>query len=109
MAERDPRFIRVRDQLGDLISSLNQRAAGAQNGNELELLERGLEEELKAWGVKVSIEVSAPDIEKIFELGTDLHLDDGIKTSAERKRCLSTSYYILHLHFVERANLFCYL
>lgn len=85
MAERDPRFIQVREQLGAIIHGLNERAGGVQAGNELERLEHALEEDLKAWGVKVSIEVKAPDIEKIFELGTDLHLDDGIKTAAERK------------------------
>jgi len=33
----------------------------------------------------VSIEVNPPEIEKLFELGTQLHLDDGHKTIAERK------------------------
>lgn len=84
MAERDPRFIEVREQLSTIIQELNERGSG-QGDNELERLERVLEEDLRAWGVKVSIEVRPPDIEKIFELGTDLHLDDGIKTAADRK------------------------
>lgn len=86
MAERDNRFIQVRDQLQDLIASLNDRQpAAAGQPNELAMLEEGIEEELKAWGVTVNIEVTAPDIERVFELGTNLHLDDGIRTPADRK------------------------
>ena len=86
MAERDKRFIRVREQLQEIIASLNdRRASGEEAANELELLEKGIEAELRTWGVSVSIEVIAPDIERVFELGTRLHLDDGIKTAADRK------------------------
>lgn len=86
MAERDERFIQVKDQLKALITSLNDRqAAVAGQPNELQVLEQGIEEELQSWGVKVNIEVTAPDIERVFELGTDLHLDDGIRTTADRK------------------------
>ena len=86
MAERDQRFIQVKDQLKALIASLNDRQAAAANQpNELQVLEQGIEEELQSWGVKVNIEVTAPDIERVFELGTDLHLDDGIRTTADRK------------------------
>lgn len=86
MAERDARFIQVKDQLKTLIASLNDRqAADAGEHNELQALEQGIEEELRSWGVKVNIEVTPPDIERVFELGTDLHLDDGIRTTADRK------------------------
>ena len=86
MASRDERFIEVREQLKDLISSLNERKdAGGKEANQLEILEKGIEEELRSWGVSVNIEVTAPDIERVFELGTDLHIDDGIRTTAERK------------------------
>ena len=86
MAERDDRFIQVKNQLKVLIASLNDRqAADAGQPNELQVLEQCIEEELQSWGVKVNIEVTAPDIERVFELGTDLHLDDGIRTMADRK------------------------
>ncbi|MDY6908919.1 MAG: hypothetical protein SWC40_03070 [Thermodesulfobacteriota bacterium] len=48
-------------------------------------LEKSIEEELFSWGVKVNIEVTPPELERLFELGTDVHLDDGVKTSADRK------------------------
>lgn len=86
MAGRDERFIEVRDQLKALIASLNERQKEREGkANELEILEKGIEEELRTWGVTVNIEVTAPDIERVFELGTDLHLDDGIRTTADRK------------------------
>lgn len=86
MTERDERFIQVKDQLKALIASLNDRQVTAVGQpNELQVLEQDIEEELGSWGVKVSIEVTAPDIERVFELGTDLHLDDGIRTTADRK------------------------
>ena len=49
------------------------------------VLERHIEQELDAWNVKVNIEVTPPEIEKLFELGTDIHLDDGVRTTADRK------------------------
>jgi CRISPR-associated exonuclease Cas4 len=85
MAERDERFIEARGQLESVISSLNQRDGGEETLNELEILEKGIEKELATWGVKVNIEVTPPEIEKLFELGTDIHLDDGVRTTADRK------------------------
>tara|TARA_B100001939_G_scaffold338664_1_gene344528 strand:+ start:14613 stop:16475 length:1863 start_codon:yes stop_codon:yes gene_type:complete len=85
MAERDERFIQARAQLETVISSLNQRDEDEETPNELAVLEKGIEKELSAWGVKVNIEVTPPEIEKLFELGTDIHLDDGVRTTADRK------------------------
>ncbi|MCR9243309.1 MAG: ATP-dependent endonuclease [Rhodobiaceae bacterium] len=85
MAERDDRFIQAREQLETVISSLNQRDGNEETPNELAVLEKGIEKELSAWGVKVNIEVAPPEMEKLFELGTDIHLDDGVRTTADRK------------------------
>jgi putative ATP-dependent endonuclease of the OLD family len=85
MAEKDPRFIEARKQLESVVSSLNTRDAEERRSNQLAALEKSIEEELLYWGVKVNIEVTPPELERLFELGTDVHLDDGVKTSAERK------------------------
>jgi len=53
--------------------------------SQLAQLESLLSGELTTWGVGVSIQVTPPEIEKILELGTQLHLDDGLRTLAERK------------------------
>lgn len=88
MAERDQRFIEAKSRLEELVKSLTAGQGTSRSGvegNELLALERRLEDELKGWNVSVKIDVAPPDIEKLFELGSDLLLDDGIRTSAERK------------------------
>lgn len=87
MAARDPRFADLRGRLEALIQTLNTREEGGVDGRPDQLLkiEEAVTQELRPWGVRVSIEVTPPDIEQVFELGTRLHLDDGIKTPAEMK------------------------
>lgn len=85
MAERDERFIRARSELETVIASLNERNDKDEKTNELLILEQGIESELAAWEVKVNIEIMPPELEKLFELGTDIHIDDGVRTTAERK------------------------
>lgn len=85
MAERDPRFAEARSQLEKVIDALNQREGSSSTPNELAVLEQSIEKELSAWDVRVNIAVSPPEIEKLFELGTDIHLDDGVRTTADRK------------------------
>jgi len=85
MAERDPRFREARKQLEEVLQSLNVRGDEEQENNQLADLERSIEEELRTWGVKVNIEVTPPELERLFELGTDVHLNDGVKTTADRK------------------------
>ena len=85
MATADPRFREIQEKLSELIGGLNAAPDSADRPQELTILESSIEQELSEWGVGVSVEVKPPDITKIFELGTDIHLDDGLKTLAERK------------------------
>lgn len=85
MAERDLRFIEARDQLDKVVQSLNVRGDNEQESNQLAVLERSIEEELRMWNVEVNIKVTPPELERLFELGTDVYLDDGVKTTADRK------------------------
>lgn len=85
MASADSRFRRIQDQLSELIGFLNADPDSEDRPQQLTDLESSIEQELSEWGVRVSVEVKPPDISKIFELGTDIHLDDGLKTLAERK------------------------
>ena len=85
MTERDERFIEAKTRLESVVTSLNERDTREGPSNQLVVLERRIEKELDAWNVKVNIEVTPPEIEKLFELGTDIHLDDGIRTTADRK------------------------
>lgn len=85
MASADQRFRGIQKQLRELIGVLNAGPDSEDRPQQLAELESSIEQELSAWDVRVSVEVTAPDISKIFELGTDIHLDDGHKTLAERK------------------------
>ena len=85
MAERDESFIIAKRELERVIASLNERDGKNDVTNEILILERGIEQELASWDVKVNIEVMPPQLEKLFELGTDVHIDDGVRTTADRK------------------------
>ena len=85
MASTDPRFRSIQEQLGELIGVLNAAPDSVDRPPQLTELETSIEHELSDWGVRVSVEVTPPDISKILELGTDIHIDDGLKTLAERK------------------------
>lgn len=86
MAEADAAFQSLRDGLIELVRRLNR----AEDGNDerptqLRSLETRLEGELSDWDVKLDIRISPPEIEKVFELGTSLHVYDGVATPAEEK------------------------
>lgn len=86
MAERDEQFVEVRDRFKALIDGLNSRPEqSGKNISAIGRLEATLTEGLADWGVTASIQVTPPELEKIFELGTQLYVDDGLKTLAERK------------------------
>ena len=86
MTERDPRFVDLRNRMQQRIGELNDRTErSGEPPSQLAQLESLLSGELTTWGVDVSIQVTPPEIEKILELGTELHLDDGLRTLAERK------------------------
>ena len=85
MTSADPRFRQIQEQLSELIGVLNAAPDSEDRPQQLTALETSIEQELSEWDVRVYVEVTPPDISKIFELGTDIHLDDGLKTLAERK------------------------
>ncbi len=86
MAERDPKFREVKTGLDELVNSLNRSGGGPDSRpSQLRVVEAGIQSELEDWGVKVEIEVVPPMLERLFELGTTLHLDDGIRTLAAEK------------------------
>lgn len=85
MTEGDDRLKEVREKLGLLLRAFNAEPSSDERPAQLAALEKSVEDELSGWGVRVGIEVLPPAIEKLFELGTSLHLDDGHKTLAEKK------------------------
>ena len=85
MAENDERVKKIRTDINTIIDSLNMRTEKEEEKSDLQVLEESISSELKDWKVKVNIEVTPPEVEKLFELGTDLSVDDGHSTTADRK------------------------
>ena len=85
MASRNPLFHSIEEQLSELVNVLNAEPKTEDRPQQLTDLETSIQQELTGWDVRVSVEVTPPDISKIFELGTEIHLDDGLKTLAKRK------------------------
>ncbi len=85
MAENDKRVEKIRKDINNIIGSLNTRTEKEEEKSDLQVLEESISNELKDWKVKVNIEVTPPEVEKLFELGTDLSIDDGHSTTADRK------------------------
>lgn len=86
MTDTDERFSDLQTRLSSLVKELNARDGQSRDAiYDIARLENDISAELKTWGVNVSIQVEPPEIEKLFELGTQLHIDDGHKTTAERK------------------------
>ena len=86
MAEADEGFRQVKTDLATIVRRLNKQE-GEDDSRPIQLreIESNLEKELIDWNVKLNINISAPEIEKIFELGTSLDVDDGVITPAEEK------------------------
>ncbi|MCY4673844.1 MAG: AAA family ATPase [Bacteroidetes bacterium] len=85
MASRNPLFHSIEEQLSDLVNVLNAGPETEDRPQQLTDLESSIQQELTGWDVRVSVEVTPPDISKIIELGTEIHLNDGLKTLAKRK------------------------
>ena len=85
MTSQDSRFQTIEENIGELIEVLNVGSDSEDRPQQLIDLESSIEQELSGWNVRVSLEVTPPDISKIFELGTNIFLDDGLKTLANRK------------------------
>jgi len=87
MTARDPRFIELQEGLSVLVDELNQRSVDpdVEPASALVRLERRIKAELESWGVDVNIRVTPPEVRKVLELGTELWIDDGHSTVAERK------------------------
>lgn len=84
MSLNNPDFIAIKDKLSGLLLSLN-KGEGGKRPKELFELEESLAQELKQWEVSLDIEITPPDIEKLFQLGTSIFIDDGIRTPIEMK------------------------
>jgi len=84
IARQNPAFQRLEEAVQE-IRTLIEGKTPEEKLVEIRELEDSLTEELSPWDVGLSIGVEAPDIERVFELGTSITLDDGIPTGVDGK------------------------
>jgi CRISPR-associated exonuclease Cas4 len=89
MSENNPVYKEAKGKMLTLTQTLNKNLDdGTKNKSrpkELANLEDRLEKELSTWNTKIDIEITPPDINEIFKLGTEVIVDDGVKTGIEYK------------------------
>ncbi len=86
MLASDPRVQRVSSDLEQVLDELNDRSTDEQSKSVLKSLESAIEEALGHWNeIQVRIQVDAPSIEQVFNLGSHMMVDDGVETPALQK------------------------
>jgi len=84
IARQNPAFQTLEKTVQE-IKTLIEGKTPEEKLTEIRELEERLKQELGPWDVGLSIGVEAPDIEKVFQLGTSITLDDGIPTGPSEK------------------------
>ena len=84
IARQNPAFQRLQDTVQE-IKTLIEGETSESKLAEIREIEDRLKQELGPWDVGLSIGVEAPDVEKVFQLGTSITLDDGIPTGVDEK------------------------
>lgn len=84
IASQNPEFKNLKKAV-ERIKVLIEGKSQEEKLIEIKEIEEKIKNELEIWNVELNIGVEAPEIEKIFQLGTYITLDDGIVTRAEEK------------------------
>lgn len=84
IAGQNPAFLRLQGIIREIKTQIEGNTEEEKLA-EIRDLESKLESELSHWNVGLSIGVDAPNIERIFQLGTNVKLNDGIETSIDEK------------------------
>lgn len=89
MSESSEEFLRAKTEMATLVKRLNKLDhTGAMNEDrpsELTEFEALLDSELSDWDTKVDVEIILPDVDGILKIGTNVWIDDGIRTDIQRK------------------------
>jgi len=83
MAASNEDFQRLQAQVGQMLDALSDPDGEARQ--EITAIEQQIERELSDWAVDVDISVVPPDMSEIFRLGTEVSVDDGVRTDMARK------------------------
>lgn len=84
IAQFNPAFQQLKEAI-DKIKTVIEGETPGDKIREIKELEDNIQNALSVWDVKVNISVDAPDIDRVFQLGTNIILDDGLPTSVESK------------------------
>lgn len=84
IARQNPAFQNLENTVQE-IKTLIEGKTPEEKLVEIRELEDRLKQELGPWDVGLSIGVEAPDIERVFQLGTSITLDDAIPTGVDEK------------------------
>ncbi|MDR3628633.1 MAG: AAA family ATPase [Ignavibacteriaceae bacterium] len=89
MSETNQDYKDAKNKIITMVKSLNKID---ENGNanitrppELNLFEQRLERELSSWNTKIEVEITPPNFDDVFKVGTSVWINDGIKTDISRK------------------------
>lgn len=89
MSETNIEFREAKTKILSLIRILNKtNEDGIRNTErppELTAFEESLQRELAAWDTTIDVEITPPDIDDVFKVGTSIWVDDGVKTDISRK------------------------
>lgn len=89
MSNSNPRYVEVKQQISQLTQILNKKVADGTANTErpaqITQLERLLESELASWNTTIDIEITPPDVDEVLRVGTNVWLDDGMRTDVNRK------------------------
>lgn len=89
MSQTNTEFKEAKSKIERLISILNRnKLDGTENPDrpeELTLFENSLKSELDAWNATIDVEVTPPNVDDLFRLGTSVWVNDGVRTDIARK------------------------
>lgn len=89
LAETNSVYQNAKQQVSNLVSILNKTDnAGLDNPNrptELNTFEANIAEELNNWNTLIEVEITPPNIDDVFKVGTKVWVNDGVKTDVDRK------------------------
>lgn len=84
MATHNSVFQEIQTRIEKLVQELNKGEVD-NRPDQLRRLEERLATELEPWGSSVEIRILPPEIERIFQLGTKILIDDGVQTEVAAK------------------------
>lgn len=89
IAETNETYLTAKREVNELVSILNKTTQeGEENTHrpeELNIFEENIATELGNWNTSIEVEVTPPNIDDIFKVGTRIWINDGVKTDVNRK------------------------